>query len=86
MVQGIDDVSNVLTHVTVYIIRFLKKLRCLVNQVGGQDVVEETFFISLVKFIHSIGEKTEGGTDKDASGFSLFQPRSYCLRRRSYHR
>ena len=32
-----------------------------------------TFFISLVKFIHSIGEKTEGGTDKDASGFSLFQ-------------
>ena len=72
MVQSIDDVSDVFAHITVYIIRFLKKLRCLVYKVGGQEVVEETFLISLVELVHTVGEKTKSSTDEDAAGFSLF--------------
>ena len=73
MVQSIDDVSDVFAHITVYIIRFLKKFRCLVYKVGGQEVVEETFLISLVELVHTVGEKTKSSTDEDAAGFSLFQ-------------
>ena len=69
MVQSIDDVSDVFAHITVYIIRFLKKLRCLVYKVGGQEVVEETFLISLVELVHTVGEKTKSSTDEDAAGF-----------------
>ena len=60
MVQSIDDVSDVFAHITVYIIRFLKKLRCLVYQVGGQDAVDQTVLIVLVKLLQSVGKQTEG--------------------------
>ena len=37
VVQGINDQSNIFTHIAVDIIWFIKKLRRLVYQVGGQQ-------------------------------------------------
>ena len=36
----------------------------LIYQVGGQNTVDNAVFISLVKFLHTVCEQTEGGADR----------------------
>ena len=60
MIQRINDVSDILAEVAVDIIWFLEQLRCLVYQVGGQDAVDQTVLIVLVKLLQSVGKQTEG--------------------------
>ena len=76
MIQGINDVGNVFAQVAVGVVRLLEQFRCLVYQVGGEDVVKQAVFISLVELVQSIGEQTEGSADKDLACFALFQLRS----------
>ena len=48
MIQGINDVGNVFAQVAVGVVRLLEQFRCLVYQVGGEDVVKQAVLISLV--------------------------------------
>ena len=56
MVQSIDDVSNVLTHITVDIPLSLKQFRSLVDQVGGQNLVDNAVLVSLVELVQTVGD------------------------------
>ena len=60
MVQVIDDERDVFAHIDADIVRSGEKLRCLVYQVGGQDAVDQTVLIVLVKLLQSVGKQTEG--------------------------
>jgi ligand-binding sensor domain-containing protein len=51
---------DVLAHIYIDIIWLGEKLRCLVYQVGGQDAVDQTVLIVLVKLLQSVGKQTEG--------------------------
>lgn len=70
MVKCIDDVCNVLTHVTVDVPFFGQKLGRLVNQVGSKDSCDGAFFISLIEAVETVGEKSEGSEDEDSVGIS----------------
>ena len=60
MIQGVDDQGDVFAHIDADIVRSGEKLRCLVYQVGGQDAVDQTVLIVLVKLLQSVGKQTEG--------------------------
>ena len=59
MVQRINDQSNIFAHIAADVVWLLKKLRCLVNQVGSKEFVEVAFLVSIVKFIKTIGKESE---------------------------
>lgn len=90
MVQVINDERDVFAHIDADIVRSGEKLRCLVYQVGGQDAVDQTVLIVLVKLLQSVGKQTEGRTYEYLSrlGRSLISSLHLtCSRqRRSYHR
>jgi len=73
MVKRINDIGNIFAEVTVHIVRLLKQLRCLVDEVCRKDKVKDTIFMCLVKLIHTIGEEAEGRTDEYPSGFPLLE-------------
>ena len=73
MVQVIDDERDVFAHIDADIVRSGEKLRCLVYQVGGQDAVDQTGLLVLVKLLQSVGKQTEGCADKYFSCFSSLQ-------------
>ena len=50
MVQSIDDVSNVLTHITVDVPFSLEQFRSLIDQVGGQKLIKDSVSCSIVNF------------------------------------
>ena len=82
MVEGVDDQGNVFAHVAGDIVVFGKKLRGLVNQVSGEQLVEDAIFVGFVEFFQAIGEETEGGTDIDSTCTSFFEERGnfkYCI-------
>ena len=56
MIQGINDVGNVLAHITVDIPFTLQQVRSLINQVGCQNLVDNTFLKSLVELVQSTGK------------------------------
>ena len=60
MVKCIDNKSNVFAHITVDIIFFAKKFRCLVYKVRRKYLIDKTFFVSLVKFFKSACEESKG--------------------------
>lgn len=71
MVQGIDDIGDVFAHVAADVPFPLEKLRGLVDQVGGEDAVDDPLFIGPVKLVQTVSEKAEGGKDEDVSRLSL---------------
>lgn len=72
VVKGVDDQGNVFAHVAGDIVVFGKKLRGLVDQVSGEQFVEDAIFVGFVEFFQTIGEETEGGTDIDSTCTSFF--------------
>lgn len=71
VVQGIDDIGDVFAHVAADVPLPLEKLRGLVDQVGGEDAVDDPLFIGLVKLVQAVGEEAEGGKDENVSRLSL---------------
>ena len=47
MIQGVDDQGDVFAHITVDIVWSGQQFWGLVDQVGGQDAVESSFFVGL---------------------------------------
>ena len=66
MVKCIDNVSNVLTHIAVDVPFLGQKLGRLVNKVRGKNSCNGTVFVSLIKTIEAVGEKSEGCEDEDS--------------------
>ena len=60
VIQLVDDESDIFAQVAADVIFAGEKLRCLVYDVGGQNFCEESFLISLVEFLQSAGEQSEG--------------------------
>ena len=73
MVQSINDVSNVLTHITVDIPLSLKQFRSLVDEVGSQYLIDDAVLISLVELVQTVGEETKSGEDEDLICLALLQ-------------
>lgn len=71
MVQGIDDIGDVFAHVAADVPLPPEKFRGLVDQVGGEDAVDDPLFIGLVKLVQAVGEEAESGKDEDVSRLSL---------------
>ena len=60
VVEGINNVSNVLTHIDLGIPLSLEKLGGSVNHIGGEYLVDKTVAVSLVKLFKTVTEKTKG--------------------------
>ena len=75
MIQCINDQCDIFAHIACDVIRFGKKLRCLINKVCSKKFIKDTVLVSFVKFFHSFGEETEGGADKDLAGATFFKKR-----------
>ena len=54
MVQRIDQQSNVFAHIAVDIVWTAQKLRCLVDQVGCEDVGDDAFFVRFVELLQTV--------------------------------
>ena len=77
MIQGVDDQGDIFAHITVDIVWSDQQFRGLVDQVGGQDAVESSFFVGFVEFGQSVGEQAEGGAHEDFVGSAVFQKLGY---------
>ncbi len=73
VVQSVDEQSDVLAHIAVYIIRAAQELRSLVYQVGGKELRHEAVLIGLVELSQAVGEQGEGAEDKDAVSAAALQ-------------
>ena len=73
VIQGVDDIGDVFAHIAVDVPLAAEKLRCLVDQIGGQDTMDQAVLICLVKSVKTGGEEAEGGEDKDLIGFALLE-------------
>ena len=73
MVQSINDVSDVLTHIAVDVPFSLKQFRSLVDQVGGQYLIDDAVLISLGELVQTVGEETKSGEDEDLICLALLQ-------------
>ena len=60
VIQRIDQESDVFAHVAADVVRLQQQFRLLIYKVCGDKLGEPAFFIGLVKFSQSVGEKTEG--------------------------
>ena len=72
MVQSVDHQCDIFAHITVDIIRTRKKLRCLIDQVGSQDGIDDALFISFVELVHTVGKQAESSGGEDSFCLPLF--------------
>ena len=71
VIQLVDDESDIFAQVAADVILAGEKLRCLVYDVGGQNFCEESFLISLVEFLQSAGEQSEGRAHVDVACLTI---------------
>ena len=73
MVQRIDDVGDVFAHAAAGIPFTGQQLRCLVDEVGREDLVDGTFLVGPVEAVKTVGEEAEGSKDEDTSGLAVLE-------------
>ena len=71
MIQSINDVSDVFTHITVNVVWSGKKFRCLVSEVCGNYFVNSTICDCLVETFKTVGEETKCSDNEDTVCLSL---------------
>ena len=54
MVQRIDQQSNVFAHIAVDIVWTAQKFRCLLDQVGCEDVGDDAFLVRFVELLQTV--------------------------------
>ena len=77
MVQCIDHQCDVLAHVAVDVVRAAEQFRCLIDQVCCEDSADQSFFLSLVEFFHTVCEKSEGCSSVDTFCFTHLELACY---------
>ena len=65
MVEGIDDICNVLAHINLNVPLLGEQFGRTVDKVCGEDLVKDTVLICSIDFLKAIGEETEGFEDED---------------------
>ena len=73
MVEGIDDISNILAHIAVDIPLTFKELRCLIYKVCCEYAADIAVLISLIELIKSACEETESRAAEDPAGLTLLK-------------
>ena len=66
VVESVDDVRNVLTHINLCIPRSCKKLGSAVNEVCCEDLIEQAFLIRLIELLKAGCKETEGFKYEDS--------------------
>ena len=66
VVESIDDVGNVLAHTYLNIPRLGSKLGIVIDEVGGEDLIDDTFLVSLIEALKTVGKESEGGKVEDS--------------------
>lgn len=51
VIQGVDDIGNVFAHIAVDVPLAAKQFRRLVDQVGGENPVDQAILVNLVKAV-----------------------------------
>ena len=72
MIQGIDEISHIFTHIAVDVIWAFQQIRSLVDQIGSQDSVNQSLFVCPVEFLESVGKQSKGCCGKDALCLTVF--------------
>ena len=65
MVHGVDDSGQVFAHVGFQIPLSVNQFLGAVIQVGGDDIIQISLVVVLVKFLKAVGEETEGTAYND---------------------
>ena len=65
MVHGVDDSGQVFAHVGFQIPLSVNQFLGAVIQVGGDDIIQISLMVVLVKFLKAVGKETEGAADDD---------------------
>ena len=73
MIQSINQISNILAHITVNIIRSFQQFRSLVYQIRCQNLINNSGLISQIKFLQAIRKEPKRRSNKDTSSISLLQ-------------
>ena len=83
MVEGIDDVSEILAHAAAGVPGAVLKFGLLVDEVGRDDLVDDpdlltavlviSELVGLVKFLDAAGEQAEGNENEDSARLALFE-------------
>ena len=60
VVKGINDVGNVLAHTYFNVPGLVCKLGVVVDEVSGEDLINDAFLVSLIKALKTVCEKAEG--------------------------
>ena len=71
MVQSIYKVCNIFAHITIDVPVPFQKFRSLINQVGGQDTVNNSVRKSFVETFPASSKEAEGSADENFAGFSF---------------
>lgn len=66
VIQGVDDIGDVLAHSAADVVVAGEELFALVHQIGGDDLVDDPVRDGLVESGHTLGEEAEGGDDEDS--------------------
>ena len=60
MIQGVDNISDIFTHIAVDVPFSFQQLGSLINQVGGQHLVYNAVFRCLVKLVQTVCKQPKG--------------------------
>ena len=61
VVEGIDDVGNVLAHAYLNVPLLLCQSGVVIDEVGGKDLIDDTVLVSLIEALKTVGKESEGG-------------------------
>ena len=73
MIESVDQISHVLTHIDFRIPVTGEQLRIAIDQVGRENLIEQAFFICLIKMFQTVREQAEGTEAKNPLGASFFE-------------
>ena len=65
VVQCVDNVSYILAHINLAVPRLVLETGTAIDQVGGKDLIDNTFLIRLIKLFKALSEKAKGGEAED---------------------
>ena len=71
MVQGINHQRDVFAHLAADIVWTFQKFRRLIDQVSGQNGIDQAIFVGFVKLLEAIGEQAEGSCSKNPPCLAL---------------
>jgi len=73
MIEVVDNKGNILAHIHINIVWSLKKIRGLIHQVRGQNPVNDSLIVILVKLCKSSCKQSKGSAHENFPGLPALQ-------------